>query len=75
MPPQKKANEFSVHGIDEPDVAQAAVLNSDALHPENLLHTGIEDKSFLKGGKPQATVSIFQQTHNGKTRYGHNEIG
>ena len=57
--PHKKANEFderhsndedtqfSANDMDKPaDVAQAEVLNGDALHPEHLHRTGTEDKSF-----------------------------
>ena len=42
---------FSAYDMGEPaEVARAAVLNSGALHPEHLLHTGTEEVPFLKSG-------------------------
>ena len=46
--------QFSVDSMDEPaEVAQAAVLNGDALHPEHLLHTGTKDKSLIRAESRQ----------------------
>ena len=47
---KSKDTQSSAYDMGEPaDVAQAAVLNGEALHPEHLLHTARKTSLFFKG--------------------------